>query len=298
MNFKDSNEGSIINTSIYSNSLEEDNNTPNTNSNYIKTNDELSSNNREVKVSGGLFYSFVKRTFDILSSGLVLLLFGWFILLLMLIKLLEDIGVKSYKLEITENNKSGKYLSKNGNRYDCKLVRDPNGKKDPTVKGALYTSLRVGKNEKIFKFHKIRSMCPGAESMKAQLLEYGINEADEPAFKLKDDPRITKFGKFIRKTSLDELPQIWDIFIGKMSVVGPRSPIPSEVEKYSDYQKQRFLVKGGLLCLWQIEHNRNNIKFDDWIELDLKYIEHRSIWLDTKILFKGAWMVLFDKSGE
>ena len=298
MSSNDSNEGSIINTSIYSNSLEEDNNTPNTNSNYIKTKDELSSNNREVKVSGGLFYSFVKRTFDILSSGLVLLLFGWFILLLMLIKLLEDIGVKSYKLEITENNKDGKYLSKNGNRYDCKLVRDPNGKKDPTVKGALYTSLRVGKNGKIFKFHKIRSMCPGAESMKAQLLEYGINEADEPAFKLKDDPRITKFGKFIRKTSLDELPQIWDIFIGKMSVVGPRSPIPSEVEKYSDYQKQRFLVKGGLLCLWQIEHNRNNIKFDDWIELDLKYIEHRSIWLDTKILFKGAWMVLFDKSGE
>lgn len=257
-----------------------------------------SRNYREVKVSGGLFYSFVKRTFDILSSGLVLLLFGWFILLLMLIKLLEDIGVKSYKLEITENNKNGKYLSKNGNRYDCKLVRDPNGKKDSTVKGALYTSLRVGKNGKIFKFHKIRSMCPGAESMKAQLLAYGINEADEPAFKLKDDPRITKFGKFIRKTSLDELPQIWDIFIGKMSVVGPRSPIPSEVEKYSDYQKQRFLVKGGLLCLWQIEHNRNNIKFDDWIELDLKYIEHRSIWLDTKILFKGAWMVLFDKSGE
>ena len=298
MNFNDSNEGSIINTSIYPDRIEEDNNTPLTNSNYIKTKDELSSNNREVKVSGGLFYSFVKRTFDILSSGLVLLLFGWFILLLMLIKLLEDIGVKSYKLEITENNKDGKYLSKNGNRYDCKLVRDPNGKKDPTVKGALYTSLRVGKNGKIFKFHKIRSMCPGAESMKAQLLEYGINEADEPAFKLKDDPRITKFGKFIRKTSLDELPQIWDIFIGKMSVVGPRSPIPSEVEKYSDYQKQRFLVKGGLLCLWQIEHNRNNIKFDDWIELDLKYIEHRSIWLDTKILFKGAWMVFTDHSGE
>lgn len=288
MNLSDSNQ--ISASSITSCSINEDIDIINQKSN--------SRNYREVKVSGGLFYSFVKRIFDILSSGLVLLLFGWFILLLMLIKVFEDIGVKSYKLEITENNKSGKYLSKNGNRYDCKLVRDPNGQKDSTVKGALYTSLRVGKNGKIFKFHKIRSMCPGAESMKAQLLEYGINEADEPAFKLKDDPRITKFGKFIRKTSLDELPQIWDIFIGKMSVVGPRSPIPSEVEKYSDYQKQRFLVKGGLLCLWQIEHNRNNIKFDDWIELDLKYIEHRSIWLDTKILFKGAWMVLFDKSGE
>ena len=298
MNFKDSNEGSIINTSIYSNSLEEDNNTPNTNSNYIKTNDELSSNNREVKVSGGLFYSFVKRTFDILSSGLVLLLFGWFILLLMLIKLLEDIGVKSYKLEITENNKSGKYLSKNGNRYDCKLVRDPNGKKDPTVKGALYTSLRVGKNEKIFKFHKIRSMCPGAESMKAQLLEYGINEADEPAFKLKDDPRITKFGKFIRKTSLDELPQIWDIFIGKMSVVGPRSPLEQEVKKYTEYQKHKLDVKGGLICTWQITKNRNKLSFNEWLDLDIDYIEHRSLWLDTKIIVKGFWFVLTDRSGE
>ncbi len=258
---------------------------------------EYDSAYRKVKVKGGVFYSFVKRTFDILSSGLVLLVFGWLILLLMLIKLLEDVGVKSYKLEITENE-NGKYLSKNGKRYDCKLIKDPTGEKDPTVKGALYTSLRVGKNGKIFKFHKIRSMCPGAEAMKSQLLEYGINEADEPAFKLKDDPRITKFGKFIRKTSLDELPQIWDIFIGKMSVVGPRSPIPSEVEKYSEYQKQRFLVKGGLLCLWQIEHNRNNIKFNDWIDLDIKYIETRSLWLDTKILFKGAWMVLFDRSGE
>lgn len=257
-----------------------------------------SSTDREVKVSGGLFYSFVKRTFDIFSSGLVLLLFGWFILLLMLIKLLEDIGVKSYKLEITENNKNGKYLSKNGNRYDCKLVRDPNGEKDPTVKGALYTSLRVGKNGKIFKFHKIRSMCPGAESMKAQLLEYGINEADEPAFKLKDDPRITKFGKFIRKTSLDELPQIWDIFIGNMSVVGPRSPIPCEVETYSPKAKQRLLVKGGLLCTWQITKNRNKLSFDEWVDLDLAYIEHRSIGLDTKILFRAIWFVLTDRSGE
>ena len=89
--------------------------------------------------------------------------------------------------------------------------------------------LRVGKNGKIIKFHKIRSMCKGAEAMKEKLIEYGINEADEPAFKLKDDPRITKFGKFLRKTSLDELPQLWDIFIGSLSVIGPRSPIPSEV---------------------------------------------------------------------
>lgn len=252
---------------------------------------------RTINYKPKYMYHFIKRTFDIFSSGLFLLLFGWFILLLMFIKLCEDRGAKSYKLEITEDI-NGKYLSKNGKRYNCKLIKDPNGEKDPSVKGALYTSKRVGKNQKIFNFHKIRSMCPGADAMKDELLKYGINEADDPAFKLKDDPRITKFGKFIRKTSLDELPQIWDIFIGKMSVIGPRSPIPSEVDKYTEYQKQRFLVKGGLLCLWQIEHNRNDIKFNDWIELDLKYIKNRSLWLDTKILFKGAYMVLFDRSGE
>lgn len=258
---------------------------------------EANPTDREVKVHGGKFYEFIKRTFDILASGLFLLLFGWIILILMFIKWVEDLGVKSYKLEIKENEK-GKYLSKNGKRYDCKLIKDPNGEKDPTVHGAIYSSIRVGKNGKLFKFHKIRSMCPGAEKMKEQLLEYGINEADAPAFKLADDPRITKFGKFIRRTSLDELPQIWDILVGRMSVVGPRSPIPSEVEKYNDYQKHRLDVKGGLLCLWQIQHNRNKLTFDQWVDLDIKYVETRSIGLDLKIIFKGAWFVLTDHSGE
>ena len=183
---------------------------------------------REVKVRGGKGYEFVKHAFDIFSSGLFLLLFGWIILILMLIKCLEDFGGKSYQLIITENPE-GKHLSKDGKRYDCIVFKDKNGEKDPTVHGAVYTSVRVGKNGKLFKFHKIRSMCPGAEKMKDQLLRYGINEADEPAFKLKEDPRITKFGRFIRKTSLDELPQIWDIFLGKLSVVGPRSPLKSEL---------------------------------------------------------------------
>lgn len=242
-------------------------------------------------------YQFFKRTFDIISSFLFLVIFGWLILLTMLIKFLEDAGVKSYKLEITENEK-GKYLSKNGKRYDCKLIKDPNGEKDPTVHGAIYTSVRVGKNGKLFKFHKIRSMCPGAEKMREQLRAYGINEADEPAFKLKDDPRITKFGKFIRKTSLDELPQIWDIFVGRLSVIGPRPPIPDEVEKYTAKQKNRLLIKGGLLCLWQIQHDRNKLSFDEWLNLDLKYIETRSVWLDIKILFKAVFFVLTDRSGE
>lgn len=134
--------------------------------------------------------------------------------------------------------------------------------------------------------------------MKAQLLTYGINEADDPAFKLKDDPRITGFGKFLRKTSLDELPQIWDVFVGRMSVIGPRPPIPEEVEKYTSYQKHRLDVKGGLLCLWQIQHNRNSLSFEDWLNLDIKYVESRSIGLDLKILFKGIWFVLTDHSGE
>ena len=141
-------------------------------------------------------------------------------------------------------------------------------------------------------------MYPGSEMMKKELLSYGINEADDPVFKLKDDPRITKFGKFLRKTSLDELPQIWDIFVGRLSIVGPRPPIPSEVERYNDYQKQRLLVKGGLLCLWQIQKNRNKITFNEWVNLDIEYVNKRSIWLDIKIIVIGAFMVLFDRSGE
>lgn len=256
----------------------------------------------EVKVSGGKIYQFLKRTFDIISSGLVLLIFGWIILLLMLIKYLEDVGAKTYKLDIkpaTEKTKKRfKQVSKDGRVWEVKVVPDPNGEKDKTVHGPIYTSFRAGKNGKVFKFHKIRSMCKGAEGMKKQLMEYGINEADEPAFKLKYDPRITRFGYFLRKTSLDELPQLWDIFVGKMSVVGPRSPIPEEVKSYDEYQKKRLLVKGGLICTWQISKNRNQLTFDEWIKLDIDYIEHRSLWLDLKIIIKAVWFVLTDHTGE
>ena len=250
-----------------------------------------------IKANNNKGYLFVKRAFDIVSSGLVLLVIGWLILLLMFIKWMEDIGNKGYKLVIKENP-NGKYLSKNGKRYDCFLKTDRKAKKDKTVHGPIYTSDRVGLNGKIFKFHKIRSMCPGAERMKGELLKYEINEADEPAFKLKEDPRITPFGRFLRKTSLDELPQVWDIFVGNMSVIGPRPPIPSEVAEYNDYQKHRLDVKGGLLCLWQIQHNRNDLSFDEWVHLDIEYVQKRSIALDLKILFKGAWFVLTDRSGE
>ncbi|MBQ9729323.1 MAG: sugar transferase [Clostridia bacterium] len=162
----------------------------------------------------------------------------------------------------------------------------------------VYVSTRVGKNGKLFKFYKIRSMCANAEQMKAALIQEGKNEADGPAFKMKNDPRITKFGKFLRKTSLDELLQLWNIFNGSMTIVGPRPPIPAEVEEYTPYHHQRLLVKGGLLCLWQIQKNRNSISFEDWVALDLEYIEKQSLWLDLKIIFKGAFMVVFDHSGE
>lgn len=134
--------------------------------------------------------------------------------------------------------------------------------------------------------------------MKQQLIDAVLNEADGPAFKIKNDPRITPFGKFLRKTSIDELPQLVNIFKGDMSVVGPRPPIPSEVEQYTDEQMRRLDVKGGLLCLWRVQKNRNSLSFDEWIKLDLEYIENQSLWLDLKIIFKGAYMVVFDHSGE
>lgn len=162
----------------------------------------------------------------------------------------------------------------------------------------IYVSKRVGKNGKIFKFYKIRTMCPNAEAMKQRLIDEGLNEADGPAFKMKNDPRITKVGKVFRKLSLDELPQLFNILNGSMSVVGPRPPIPSEVEQYTEYQRHRLDVKGGLLCLWQIQKNRNAIGFDEWVRLDLEYIQKQSVWLDLKIIFKGAFMVIFDRSGE
>ena len=162
----------------------------------------------------------------------------------------------------------------------------------------VYISKRVGKNGKVFSILKIRTMVPNAEEMKQQLIDAGLNEADPPAFKMKNDPRITKVGKIYRKLSIDELLQLLNIINGTMSVVGPRPPLPGEVEQYTPEQRHRLDVKGGLLCLWQIQENRNSISFDDWCKLDVEYIRKQSLWLDTKIVLKGAFMVIFDRSGE
>ena len=252
-------------------------------------------------------YRFFKRAFDIVSSGAVLLIFSWFILILLFIKWLEDVGTPAYSLEITEvgsmdapkTKKAKRLVNKDGKILDCVLKprKLEKGEKRPS-KAPVYSSPRVGKGGKEFKFYKIRSMCPGAAEMKQQLIDAGLNEADPPVFKMKDDPRITPFGRFLRKTSLDELPQLFNIFKGDMSVVGPRPPLPREVAEYEEWQKHRLDVKGGLLCLWQIRHNRNALSFDEWVRLDLEYIEKRSFWLDLKIIFKGAYSVVFDRSGE
>ncbi len=165
-------------------------------------------------------------------------------------------------------------------------------------KNPVYVQKRVGKDGKLFNFYKIRTMCVGAEGMKDDLISKGLNEADGAVFKIKEDPRITKIGKIYRKLSIDEILQLINIINGTMSIVGPRPPLPREVETYGEYEKQRLSVKGGLLCLWQVEKNRHQIKFEDWVKLDLEYIEKQSLWLDIKIVVKGAVMVLFDRTGE
>ncbi|MDE5721284.1 MAG: sugar transferase [Clostridia bacterium] len=162
----------------------------------------------------------------------------------------------------------------------------------------VYLSWRVGKNGKKFRIAKIRTMVPNAEERKRELIAAGLNEADPPAFKMKNDPRITRVGKLFRRFSIDELLQLFNILGGSMSVVGPRPPIPEEVEEYTEEQMHRLDVKGGLLCLWQIRSRRNEIPFDEWVRLDIEYIRKQSLWLDFKIIVKGAFMVLFDHSGQ
>lgn len=154
---------------------------------------------------------------------------------------------------------------------------------------AIYTQIRVCKNGKLYKMHKFRSMCLGADRMKKQLLEQ--NEMDGPVFKMEHDPRITKVGAFIRKYSIDELPQLWDILIGNMSVVGPRPPLGYEVMQYDEYAMRRLTVKPGLTCYWQCS-GRSDIDFDHWMELDNKYIDDRGMWTDIKMIFKTIPAVL------
>lgn len=154
----------------------------------------------------------------------------------------------------------------------------------------IYTQYRVGKNGRVFKFYKLRSMVPEADQMMDSLLDQ--NEMEGPAFKISNDPRITRVGRVIRKTCIDELPQLWNILKGDMSFVGPRPPLPREVEQYNDFQRNRLSVVPGLTCYWQIQPNRNSLTFDKWLELDLKYIEERNVKTDLMIIFKTVGAVL------
>ncbi len=154
----------------------------------------------------------------------------------------------------------------------------------------IYVQQRVGKDGKRFQLYKFRSMVANAESQLDNLLDK--NEMQGPAFKIKNDPRITRFGRFIRKCCVDELPQLVNILKGEMSFVGPRPPLPREVEQYTEYQKQRLAVIPGLTCYWQVKTNRNDCSFDEWLELDLKYIKERNLMVDTVIFFKTFKAVL------
>ncbi len=154
----------------------------------------------------------------------------------------------------------------------------------------FFVQERVGLNGKTFRLYKFRSMVANAESLLDSLLSQ--NEMQGPAFKIKNDPRITRFGRIIRKCCIDELPQLVNILKGEMSFVGPRPPLPREVEQYTEYQKQRLSVIPGLTCYWQIKKNRNDCSFDEWLELDLKYIREKSVKTDITIFFKTFKVVL------
>lgn len=156
--------------------------------------------------------------------------------------------------------------------------------------GPIFAQTRIGRDGKPFTFYKFRSMKPNAEAELEKLLQY--NEMKGPTFKMREDPRITRFGRFIRMTSIDELPQLWNVLRGEMSIVGPRPGLPREVEQYDDRARQRLLITPGLTCFWQIQPNRNDLSFDEWVDLDVKYIQERSFLTDWKIIFATFGAVL------
>ena len=199
------------------------------------------------------FYSFIKRTFDIIFSFVFLIvLFIPFLIIALII-----------------------------------FIDDPKG-------SPFYVSERIGRRGKPFKMFKFRSMIIGAEDMLDSMMK--DNEKDGPAFKMHDDPRVTKIGHFIRKTSIDELPQLLNVLLGDMSIVGPRPPIMKEVVQYSREDLKRLLVKPGLTCIWQTRKKRDDVPFREWVAMDVAYIQKRSVWMDLTLIFTTAF-VMFSKEG-
>ncbi|WP_138494722.1 sugar transferase [Paenibacillus pinistramenti] len=167
----------------------------------------------------------------------------------------------------------------------CIKVEDPKG-------SVFFKQTRVGKDERPFEMYKFRSMVSNAEELKKDLLKY--NEVSGAMFKMKNDPRITRTGRFLRKTSIDELPQLWNVLTGSMSLVGPRPPLPDEVAQYTDYQKQRLTVTPGCTGFWQVSA-RNSVGFEEMVQMDLAYIRKRSLLLDIKIIFLTAYRMILSK---
>ena len=159
----------------------------------------------------------------------------------------------------------------------------------------IFKQKRVGRDGKEFMFYKFRSMIPGAEDRLGELLSE--NEMQGPVFKMRNDPRITRVGRIIRRCSIDELPQLYNVLRGDMSIVGPRPGLPREVEQYDSYARQRLLVTPGRTCYWQIQPNRNSLSFEEWLELDLKYIKERSFLTDWRIIF-ATFRAVIGMNGE
>lgn len=165
-----------------------------------------------------------------------------------------------------------------------------------TSKGPIiFKQDRVGKDGKIFKMYKFRSMVVNAEELKDKLEK--DNEMNGPMFKIKNDPRVTKVGHFIRKTSIDELPQLINVLKGEMSLVGPRPSLPKEVEEFEPWMLERLTVLPGLTCYWQVM-GRNNIEFQEWMRLDIKYVRERNFWIDLKLIFKTFFVLFGDESAS
>ena len=163
------------------------------------------------------------------------------------------------------------------------FIDDPHG-------SHFFKQIRIGRHGNRFYMYKFRTMYVDAEKRKKELMDQ--NEMDGPVFKIKDDPRITRLGKIFRKLSVDELPQLFNVLMGDMSLVGPRPPLPDEVEEYTDYDKLRLIVTPGITCDWQIADNRNDIPFEKWVEMDLNYIENRTALGDLKIIFKTPFAMM------
>lgn len=163
------------------------------------------------------------------------------------------------------------------------FIDDPHG-------SPFYKQVRIGRHGSEFYMYKFRSMHVDADERRSELIE--SNEMNGPVFKMKDDPRITRVGRVIRRLSVDELPQLFNVLKGNMSLVGPRPALPDEVVKYTDYEKLRLIVTPGITCTWQITPNRNDVPFEKWLEMDLEYIETRTAWQDIKIIFKTPFAML------